>query len=236
VQDPNIADLRDPTLDEFLASLEREPDIEAQLGIPNRPRNIRILQETMQWAQNGGAMLSGASEAARIRIQQMIKQQLNAEGERAEKADNRPRVLREMTDEEKKALAESKDMQQMLRDQMQKSIEQLEERMKDPVTSDEQRRQMQEIAQRMGQALEEMKGTQTPEQLWRRMVEADQANAAMEALANGETLPDDQWNKLMSTLDDGLGQVGGKSLPEDYRKAIQQYQDQIRRLKGNAGG
>jgi len=95
---------------------------------------------------------------------------------------------------------------------------------------------MQEMAQRMAQALEEMKGEQTPEQLWRRMVEADQTKAAMEALAKGETLPDDQWNKLMSTLDDGLGQVGGKTPPEDYRKAIEQYQDRIRQLKGGSGG
>ncbi len=33
VEDPNIADLEDPTLDQFLAGLEREPDIEAQLGL-----------------------------------------------------------------------------------------------------------------------------------------------------------------------------------------------------------
>ncbi len=236
VQDPNIADLRDPTLDQFLADLEREPDIEAQLGIPNRPRNIRVLQETMQWAQNGGVMLGGSGAAARMRIQDMMKQQLNAEGGKEEKPDDKPQNLREMTEEEKKQLAESKDMQQMLKDQMQKSMEQLEERMKDSATTDEQRRQMQEMAQRMAQALEEMKGEQTPEQLWRRMVEADQTKAAMEALAKGETLPDDQWNKLMSTLDDGLGQVGGKTPPEDYRKAIEQYQDQIRQLQGGTGG
>ena len=236
VQDPNIADLRDPTLDEFLASLEREPDIEAQLGIPNRPQNIRVLQETMQWAQNGAAMLGGSGEAARMRIQQMMKQQLNAEGGKEEKPDDKPQDLRAMTEEEKKQLAESKDMQQMLKDQMQKSMQELEERMQDSATTDEQRRQMQEMAQRMAQALEEMKGEQTPEQLWRRMVEADQTKAAMEALAKGETLPDDQWNKLMSTLDDGLGQVGGKTPPEDYRKAIEQYQDRIRQLKGGSGG
>ena len=232
VQDPNIADLQDPTLDEFLAQLEREPDIEAQLGIPDRPRNIRVLQETMQWSQNGGMMLGASGEAARMRAQEMMKQQLEADGGKEQKPDDQPQDLRKMTDEEKKQMAESKDMQQMLKDQMQKSMEKLEERMKDPATTDEQRRQMQEMAQRMGQALEEMKGEQTPEQLWRRMVEADQTKAAMEALAKGETLPDDQWNKLMSTLDDGLGQVGGKTPPEDYRKAIEQYQDRIRQLKG----
>ena len=232
VQDPNIADLRDPTLDDFLARLEREPDIEAQLGIPNRPRNIRILQETMQWAQNGGAMLGGSGDAARMRAQQMMKQQLEADGGKEPKPDDKPRDVREMTEDERKQLAESKDMQQMLKDQMQKSMEQLEERMQDPATTDQQRRQLQDMAERLAQAQEEMKNELTPEQLWRRMVEADRTKAAMEALAKGETLPDEQWNKLMSSLDDGLGQVGGKTPPEDYRKAIEQYQDRIRQLKG----
>lgn len=95
---------------------------------------------------------------------------------------------------------------------------------------------MKQLAQRMSKALEEMKDGQNPAQLWRQMVEADQAKAVLEALAKGETLPDDQWNKLMSTLDDGLGQVGGRTPPEDYRKAIEQYQDRIRQLTGGAGG
>lgn len=167
-----------------------------------------------------------------MRAQQMMQQRLEADGGKEQRPDSKPQNVREMTEEEKKHLAESKDMQQMLKDQMQKSMEQLEERMRDPATTDQQRRQMQEMAQRLAQAQEEMKNEQTPEQLWRRMVEADQTKAAMEALAKGETLPDDQWNKLMSTLDDGLGQVGGKTPPEDYRKAIEQYQDRIRQLKG----
>lgn len=95
---------------------------------------------------------------------------------------------------------------------------------------------MKQLAQRMSKALEEMKDGQNPAQLWRQMVEADQAKAVLEALAKGETLPDDQWNKLMSTLDDGLEQVGGRTPPEDYRKAIEQYQDRIRQLTGGAGG
>ena len=177
-------------------------------------------------------MLGGASDAARMRAQQMMKRQLEAAGGKEPKPDDKPREVREMNEEEKKQLAESKDMQQMLKDQMKKSIEQLEERMQDPATTDEQRRQLQEMAERLAQAQEEMKNELTPEQLWRRMVEADRTKAAMEALAKGETLPDEQWNKLMSSLDDGLGQVGGKTPPEDYRKAIEQYQDRIRLLKG----
>ena len=45
------------------ANLEREPDIESQLGLPNRPRNIRVLQDAMQWQQNGGALLGSTGEA-----------------------------------------------------------------------------------------------------------------------------------------------------------------------------
>ena len=234
VDDPSIADLEDPTLDQFLANLEREPNIEAQLGIPNRPRNIRVLQDTMEWTQNGGMMLGASGEAAMARIQKQMKQQLNASGEKETK--NQPPETREMTEEEKKQLAESKDMQQMLKDRMQQTMKEMEKRAADPATSEQQRLQMKEMAQRMSKALEEMKDGQNPEQMWRRMVEAEQAKAAMEALAKGETLPDDRWNKLMSTLDDGLGQVGGRTPPEDYRKAIEQYQVRIRQLIGGAGG
>lgn len=234
VPDPNIADLQDPTLDQFLASLEREPDIEAQLGIPNRPRNIRVLQETMLWSQNGGMMLQASGEAAMARIQQQMQQQLQPSG-RGEK-ELEPKDARETSKEEEKQMAESQDMQQMLKDRLQQTMEQLKERANDPTQSDEQRRQMKELAARMSKALEEMKDGQNPEQLWRQMVEADQAKAALEAIAKGETLPDDQWNKLISTLGDGLGQVGGRTPPEDYRRAIEQYQDQIRQLTGGAGG
>ena len=38
VPNPSVADLQDPTLDAFLGQLEREPSIEAQLGLPERPR------------------------------------------------------------------------------------------------------------------------------------------------------------------------------------------------------
>ncbi len=230
VPDPTVADLVDPTLDQFLANLEREPDIESQLGIPIRPRNIRVLQDAMVWSQNGNTMLGASRDAAEVRMQQM---QRTAEQGTGEKPTEKPQDVREMTDEERKELAESKDMQQMLKDQMQQSLKDIQNRDQDPATSEEQRRQLQEMAQRMNQALEEMKEPQTPEQLWRRRVEADLAKSALEALAKGEVLPDDQWNKLMSTLDDGLGQVGGKTPPEDYRKSIEQYQQRLRQLTGH---
>lgn len=236
VQDPNIDNLRDPTLDEFLASLEREPNIEAQLGIPRRPTNIRILQDSMTWSQNGSRLLGASGEAAMARIQQQMKQQLNASGESGGKEEQQKKEVREMSEEEKKQLAESKDMQEMLKAQMTQTMKEMKERAEDSAQSAEQRRQMKEMAEKMAKALEEMKDEQNPEQMWRRMVEADQAKAVMEALAKGEKIPDEQWNRLMSTLDDGLGQVGGRTPPEDYRKAIEQYQDRIRTLTGTIGG
>ncbi len=45
--DPEVDQLEDPTLDEFLQRLEREPNLNALLGIPNRPRNLRIMTEWM---------------------------------------------------------------------------------------------------------------------------------------------------------------------------------------------
>ncbi|HSG71168.1 MAG TPA: hypothetical protein VLA12_12175, partial [Planctomycetaceae bacterium] len=43
-------------------------------------------------------------------------------------------------------------------------------------------------------------------------------------------IPDQQWNKILSTLNEGLWQIRGRTPPEEYRKSIEQYQDQVRRL------
>lgn len=234
VEDPNIADLEDPTLDEFLAGLEREPDIEAQLGLPNRPRNLRVIQDMLTWSQNGQSMLQSSSDAAMARSNQQSMNRSEEPLVNNKPSEEPPKQERPMTEEEKKQLAEAKDMQQMLKDQMQQTMEKLQEKADDPNTPEAARRQMQEMAQRMNQALEEMKKEQSSAQMWQQIVEADQAKAALEALAKGESLPDEQWNKLMSKLDDGLGQVGGRTPPEDYRRAIEQYQERIRRLTGAA--
>ncbi len=53
----------------------------------------------------------------------------------------------------------------------------------------------------------------------------------IEALAADKTLPDVQWNRILSSLDDGLWQVRRRTPPEQYRKAIEQYQERIRRLR-----
>ncbi|MFO1002607.1 MAG: hypothetical protein U0936_19940 [Planctomycetaceae bacterium] len=234
VEDPNIADLEDPTLDEFLAGLEREPDIEAQLGLPNRPRNLRVIQDMLTWSQNGQSMLQSSSDAAMARSNQKSINRSEESLVNNKPSEEPPKQERQMTEEEKKQLADAKDMKQMLKDQMQQTMPQLQQKADDPNTPEAARRQMQEMAQRMNQALEEMKKEQSSAQMWQQIVEADQAKAALEALAKGESLPDEQWNKLMSKLDDGLGQVGGRTPPEDYRRAIEQYQERIRRLTGAA--
>lgn len=236
---PNIADLRDPTLDQFLADLEREPNIEAQLGIPNRPRNIRILQDALAWNQNGAALLGSSGEAAATRIQDMIRQRLEPQNsnspnneQTAAKDSKQPADPQKLSEEERRQLAESQEMQKMLQERMAQAQQELERQAQDSSHSEAERRQLAAMAAQMRQSLQNMQNGQTPEQLWRQMVEADQAKAVLEALAKGENIPDEQWNKLMSTLGDGLAQVNGRVPSEDFRRAIEQYQDQIRKLTG----
>jgi hypothetical protein len=222
--DPNIADLRDPTLDEFLAQLEREPNIEAQLGIPNRPRNLRLIADTMTWQQNGAGALGDSQAAARARAEQAMKMQRNSSAKDRQEEQGEQR---QMTDEERQQLAEAKDMQEML----EKSLASIEEKAKDPAITPEQRRKLEQMAANMKRMLGEAGNRHDPtDEEWERIAEADQAKEILRALARGEAIPDQQWNRLLSTLDDGLWQVRGRTPPEDYRKAIEQYQDRIRQL------
>ena len=239
VDNPNIAELLDPTLDQFLANLEREPNIEAQLEIPNRPRNIRVLQEAMTWQQNGSQMLATSGAGAMARMQQMINQPPQPAGDAPKQPGEAESVAmskpdpKQMSEEEKQQLAKSAEMQQMLKERMAQAQQELERQAQDPQTSKEQRSQLADMAAKLSRSLKDMEQGQTPEQLWRQMAEADQAKAALEALAKGEQIPDEQWNKLMSTLGDGQSQVTGRVPSEDYRKSIEQYQERIRQLSGS---
>lgn len=233
VDDPNIADLRDPTLDEFLARLEREPNIEAQLGIPNRPRNLRVLSQAMTGQQNnGGDLLSDAREAARRRARkamQMVDTQTerrrNGGADEAEKSDN------ELTEEERQERERARQMQETL----EKSLASIREKIEDPQTTDEQRRKLEEMAANMQRLLEQSPDDSDSAAEWERIVESQKAEETLKALASGRKIPDSQWNKLLSTLDDGIWQVGGRSPPEDYRKAIERYQERIRKLMSTVG-
>jgi hypothetical protein len=55
VQDPIAQLLEDPTLDELLAQLEREVSPSELLGIPDRPSNLRIVNDWMRPGNQGGA-------------------------------------------------------------------------------------------------------------------------------------------------------------------------------------
>lgn len=233
IDDPNIADLQDPTLDEFLARLEREPNIEAQLGIPNRPRNLRVLAQSMTGQSgNGGDLLSDARQAAQQRARSAMKmvdetQKQGGKNEKNEKPES------EMTDEERQERKKAKEMQEKL----EKSLASIKEKIEDPQTTKEQRRKLEEMAANMKRVLDSSNSDHDSESAgeWERIVESEKANEMLKALASGKKLPDSQWNKLLSTLDDGVWQVGGKTPPEDYRKAIERYQERIRQLMSTVG-
>ena len=231
VDDPNIADLRDPTLDEFLARLEREPNIEAQLGIPNRPRNLRVLAQAMTGQQGGGGeLLSDAREAARQRARKAM-QMVDEERRRGKKDDREEKSESQMTAEERQEQQKAKEMQERL----EKSLASIREKIEDPQTPKEQRRKLEEMAENMQRVLTQAGDDPDSGGEWQRIVESEKANEMLKALASGKKLPDSQWNKLLSTLDDGVWQVGGKTPPEDYRKAIERYQERIRQLMSTVG-
>ena len=225
-RDPNIADLRDPTLDEFLATLEREPNIEAQLGIPDRPRNLRVIAESMEWQQSGGELLGQSGDAAAARARQMMR-------ERHAQVDPQQKPESQWTEEERQQQAKAQQMQESL----EKSLASVEEKAGDPATPPQQRRQLEAMAENMKRMLSQLGSGARDAEEWERIAESDKAKALLVALARGQRLPDEQWNKLLSTLEDGLWQIGGRTPPEDYRKAIEQYQDYLRQLEnGDAEG
>lgn len=214
VDDPNIADLVDPTLDEFLANLEREPNIEAQLGIPDRPRNLRVLADSMERMQSGGDMLGESSQRARRRaMEEMLMRQNSPASAKADAPQREPDAG-----------------EQRMREKLEQALADVQRQLQDPQTTPEQRRTLEQTAANLQQMLEKMQDGAASLKEWEQMVESDSAKATLRALARGQAVPDEQWNKLLSTLGDGLWQVRGRTLPEDYRKAIEQYQDRIRQL------
>jgi hypothetical protein len=221
-EDPNIADLVDPTLDEFLAQLEREPNIEVQLGIPNRPRNLRVVADSLIWQQTGGDMLGNSAEAAMQRATEAMKKKPTPGGEK------KPET--ELTDQERQQMEKDKEMQDMLA----RSLASLEEKMKEPKLTPEERRKLEQMADSMRRMQDQLQDGPS-ERTWDEIAESDQAQETLRALARGEAIPDQQWNKLLSTLEDGLWQVRVKTPPAEYRKAIEQYQDRIRQLMESGG-
>ncbi|QDT12925.1 hypothetical protein [Planctomycetes bacterium K23_9] len=226
---PSVADLRDPTLDEFLARLEREPNIAAQLGLPRRRRNLRIQADAMMWQQQGASLLGSSGDAARARVKRETK--INRQGSQAgdqskprpDKTDSQP-----MTKEQQDKIAQAKRAQQ----EMEKSLLEIETQAASQGQSAKQKERLLQIARQLRELMKPNADDQQPSSAWQKIAQSDQAQSVLAAARRGESIADEQWNKLSSTLEDGLWQVRGKKPPEEYRKAIQHYQDSLRELVG----
>ncbi len=225
VPNPTVAELQDPTLDAFLTQLEREPNIEAQLGLPERPRNLRIIAETMQWQQTGGELLGDSEQAARSRAKQAMRQ---------EKPRKKPGPSPETSDDQEQEPTEAEQQDREKTEELERNIAMalaaVKERAKRPALSAEEKRKLEQTAANLERLLDEMNQNSKPSEQWNRIAESDQMQAILKALSRGDGIPDEQWNKLFSKLGDGLWQTGGRTLPDDYRKAIEQYQERIRKL------
>jgi hypothetical protein len=225
VPNPSVADLEDPTLDAFLAQLEREPNIEAQLGLPDRPRNLRIIAEALTWQQTGGKQLGDSQESALSRARQAMRLQKPPKKPVAGPENPDPPET-ELTDDERQERDKAEEQER----EMAELLTSIRERAADPSMSTDEKRKLEQSAKNLQQVLDRMNRDQLPPEEWNRIAESDQMKAILKSLARGDGIPDEQWNKLLSTLGDGLWQAGGRTLPEDYRKAIEQYQERIRRL------
>ncbi|MBC8351693.1 MAG: hypothetical protein H8E66_06870 [Planctomycetes bacterium] len=224
VRDPNVADLEDPSLDEFLEQLEREPNLNQLLGIPNRPQNLRVIRDWMLWQAQGSGGGGGSPQQAVTNAMQ--RAQMMAQRRTKNDDDQRAPGDQPLTEEELKRFANAEDMEE----DMETMLRAIEEKMKDPATGDEQREEMQKKAEMLAQMLEEARSGGLNREKWEELANADEMRAMMEALAAGEPIPDSTWNRVLSTLDAGLWQVRGRTPPEDYRKQIEQYQDLLRRF------
>jgi hypothetical protein len=225
VDDPNIADLEDPTIDEFLERLEREPNLNQLLGLPDRPSNLRVVRDWLLWQTQGGGQEGGAAQQAAANANQRAEEMARGRAN-PERKQPRPASDRELTEEEMQRFAQAENMEEEL-EKMRRAIE---ERIKDPATSEQRRQELQKKAEMLAQMLQEAREGSLSREKWAELAKADETRAMMEAFATGEPIPDSQWNRLLSTLDTGLWQVRGRTPPEDYRKPIEQYQDLIRRL------
>jgi hypothetical protein len=280
---PTVADLEDPTLDKFLEQLEREPNLGALLGIPDRPRNLKVLSDWMLWNSQGGSLGAMGESARRARrraemqakappkpgsgdrkddeeeeaeptqamlaekIEQLRRQAADPEmdktqAEKLRQAAERLEELRQMvaaregdddrTEEEWRQLAQAEQTEEMLQQQ----IEELRRRAADPELDQEQAAKLRQQSERLEAERQRRAAAGDDGGAARKKREerarAEQLRAMIEALAADKTLPDVQWNRVLSSLDDGLWQVRRRTPPEQYRKAIEQYQERIRRLRG----
>jgi hypothetical protein len=219
--DPNIADLEDPTLDELLEQLEREPDLNALLGLPSRPSNLRVISDFFASA-NGDVpvpmALPQAAEEARRRAEAEEAEARRMRRESGDDDDQTEKEWREVADAEQAA------------EKLQQKIDELNRRAADPNSDPDEAEKLRQMAAQLDQMRRQLAGRAVDKKQWEEMVRSDEMRAVLQAAARGEPLPDSQWNRLMSSLDDGLWQVRRRTPPEEYRQAIEQYQERIRKL------
>jgi hypothetical protein len=220
-QNPNIADLEDPTLDELLEQLEREPDLNALLGLPNRPQNLRVISDFVASFEGTTPVplaMADAAEQARRRAQDEAAEARRQRREEGQEED--------MTEQEWRQVADAEEAQE----KMQEKIDELRRQAADPQTEPEDAEKMRQMADQLSQMQRQLASRQIDKQQWDEMVRSDQMRAVLRAAAQGEPLPDSQWNRLMSSLGDGLWQVQRRTPPEEFRQAIEQYQERIRKV------
>ncbi len=226
VRDPNIADLEDPTLDRFLAQLEREPGIDALLGIPDRPRNLRELADL--YSNRGAATreLDDANEEALARAEKLKAMPPPQPGRPREKRNE------DQTEFDEDMQQARERMQEMLRE----SMKDLDEQLKDESLNNQQRERLQRLKEELARIEEQNRQNVNEAARWQQFAEADQIQESIRAMARGEMVPDEQWNRVLSTLGEGLWQMKGDQPPEEYRKSIEQYQDVLQQLSRTMQG
>jgi hypothetical protein len=220
---PNIADLVDPTLDQLLARLEREPDLNALLGIPNRPRNLRVVSDFFASADGDVPVPSVLEEAA-----DQARQRAKQEQDKARRMRPEHEPDADKSEEEWRQIASAEEAQEKL----EAKIQELKRQAEDAATDPDQAARLRQLAEQLEQMRKQLGGNRVDDQQWRELVRSDQMKAILKAAAKGDPLPDTQWNRLMSSLDDGLWQIRRRNPPEEYRQAIEQYQERIRKLLG----
>ena len=155
-----------------------------------------------------------------LRAKQIARGKSDEEQERRRNGSSEP-----LTEEELKKFA----LAEQTEEELQKILRRIQEMTEDPEVNAEQKKELEERARMVAAMLQQARRGQLDQRKWQELVESDQMKAVLEAIARGEPIPDEQWNKVMSKLDKGLWQVRGQAPPEDYRKAIEQFQEQIRR-------
>ena len=178
VDDPNVADLEDPTLDAFLEQLERESDLNELLGIPNRPRNLRVIRDWLLWEDQGAGLEGAGAEQAAANA--MMRAQRAAQNRRNDL--DKPQTVgsdQELSEKEMRRFAEAESMEE----EIEKMLTAIEDRMKDPDTDEAQKQQLQKKAEMLANMLQDARNGEVSQRRWRELAENDEMKAMLRALA-----------------------------------------------------